>query len=265
VYEKPNAPRSIGGVLDDAIRIYREAGRTTWILALAVSLSALIPSFVWQMQVKSASPGSGRTALTMLPNSPTVWLSFLIAIPVYLIFYNALIANTNWIATGRATSACKAIEVGSRLLPRAFLLSVLVACIVIIGLILLVVPGVYWAGTLQLAFIALVVEDTSVSESMAVSRRLIKGHWWRAATLYSVVIVIALIVNFAVVFITAAVSAFLGAGGTTMLVVSQIVALIPGTLIAPLYPAVYVAMYYDLKLRKEGADLAGRVNALAPQ
>jgi hypothetical protein len=31
----------------------------------------------------------------------------------------------------------------------------------------------------------------------------------------------------------------------------------------PLVPAVLLTMYYDLKLRKEGTDLAGRVDALA--
>jgi hypothetical protein len=30
-------------------------------------------------------------------------------------------------------------------------------------------------------------------------------------------------------------------------------------------PAILLATYHDLKLRKEGADLASRVNALAPQ
>jgi hypothetical protein len=38
-----------------------------------------------------------------------------------------------------------------------------------------------------------------------------------------------------------------------------------GTVLMTFFPAVLVAMYYDLKLRREGADLASRVNALAPQ
>jgi hypothetical protein len=43
----------------------------------------------------------------------------------------------------------------------------------------------------------------------------------------------------------------------------QVISLLGNTLISPLYSAVLVAIYYDLKLRKEGADLAGRVSALA--
>jgi hypothetical protein len=36
-------------------------------------------------------------------------------------------------------------------------------------------------------------------------------------------------------------------------------------LLMSLLPAVQLAIFYDLKLRKEGADLSSRVNALAPQ
>jgi hypothetical protein len=46
-------------------------------------------------------------------------------------------------------------------------------------------------------------------------------------------------------------------------VLIQGISLLGNTLISPLYAAVLVAIYHDLKLRKEGADLAGRVSALA--
>ena len=130
------------------------------------------------------------------------------------------------------------------------LLGLLFVCIVAVGLVLLVVPGIYWAGTLLLAFVALVVEDAGVSQSMARSQGLIKGHWWRAATLVSYVVVIDLLAYLAVTMITAVVALLFGGGATVTLAISQLLSLATDTLIAPLYLAVYVALYYELEVRE---------------
>ncbi len=256
MYVKPTAPRSIREVFDDAIRIYKSTGRGTWTLALALQLVAAAPWFFWQQRFTPALSGNledapaALAALTASLGSPAVWLSVLIAIPIYLILYSALIAQINGVASAQAVSAGEAIGVGVRLLPRMLLLGLLFACIVAMGLVLLVVPGIYWAGTLLLAFVALVVEDASVSQSMARSRGLIKGHWWRAATLVSYVVVIDLLAYLAVTLITAAVALVFGIGATATLAVSQLLSLATDTLIAPLYLAVYVAMYYELNVRE---------------
>jgi hypothetical protein len=162
----------------------------------------------------------------------------------------ALIASINGVATARAVSTGTAIGLGFGKLPRAILLGVLVACIVLLGLVLLLVPGFYWAGTLSLAFIVLVVEDAGISQSMAGSRALIKGHWWRAATLISYIFVIAMLAYLAGLLVTGLVALGLGAGGSAMLIVSQLLTAAMGTVLTPLYCAIYVSLYYDLKLRK---------------
>jgi hypothetical protein len=260
---RPNEPRSISGVFEDALRIYRGIGRDTWLLAFALEFAAAVPSIAWQLHLMSALSSSLQDpmvvldALTKLPSSPLVWSLTLIAIPVYLILYNALIANVNWFALGRPAAAGRAIGVGLRTLPRALALGAVVTCIVAVGFLLLLVPGIYWAGTLQLAFIALVVEDTGVSQSMAASRSLIQGHWWRAATLLSYVIMIELLAYFAGTVVTAIAVRFFGADGSAALTAAQVISLAIDTLIAPLSAAVYVAMYHDLKLRKQAAGPAG--------
>jgi hypothetical protein len=271
MYEKPTAPRSIREVFADAMSIYKSTARSTWILAFTLELVATVPWFLWQRErapvlssdllsgdllsgdLLSGEPLSGTlpNVLTALPSSPTVWLAMLIAIPIYGILYSALIANVNGIATGQAASAAGAVRTGVRLLPRTLLLGFLVVCIVGAGLLLLLVPGIYWAVTLQLSFVALVVEEAGVSQSMARSRGLIKGHWGRAATLVSYVALINLAAYVAVSLITGIVGLIFGAGEASA--VSQLLSLAADTLVAPLYPAVFVAMYYDLKLRNAAA------------
>jgi hypothetical protein len=274
MYEKPTAPRSIREVFADAMSIYKSSARSTWMLAFTLELVATVPWFLWQRErapVLSSDLLSGDlvtgdllsgdlvsgtlpNVLTALPSSPTVWLAILIAIPIYGILYSALIANVNGIATGQAASAADAVRTGVRLLPRTLLLGFLVICIVGAGLLLLLVPGIYWAVTLQLSFVALVVEEAGVSQSMAQSRDLIKGHWGRAATLVTYVALINLAAYVAVSMISGIVGLIFGAGQASA--VSQLLSLAADTLVAPLYPAVFVAMYYDLKLRKGRAGLA---------
>ena len=270
MYAKPTAPRSVGEVFADAISIYKSSARSTWMLAFALEFVATVPWLIWQRERAPVLPsdllsddllssdllsgdllsGIATNVPAALPSSPTAWLAILIAIPIYGIFYSALIANVNGIATGQAASAAGAVRMGVRLLPRTLLLGFLVICIVGVGLLLLLVPGIYWAVTLQLSFVALVVEGAGVSQSMARSRGLIKGHWGRAATLVSYVALINVAAYLAVSLITAVVAQIFGAGGSLTSAVSQLLSLAADTLVAPLYPAVFVAMYYDLKLRE---------------
>jgi len=276
MYLKPTAPRSIREVFADGILIYKSAGRSTWMLALALELAATLPWLLWQREhapVLSSDllssdllsggllsgdlpSGAFPDVLTLLPSSPTVWLAVLVAIAIYGILYSALIANVNGLATGRPASAADAIRLGLRLLPKTLLLGFFVLFIVAVGLLLFLVPGIYWGVTLQLVFVVLVVEGTGVRQSMTHSRGLIKGHWGRAASLISYVVLVNLAAYVAVFLLTGIVVLMFGAGGSATSPVSQLLSLAADTLVAPLYAAVSVAMYYDLKLRKDRAGLA---------
>jgi hypothetical protein len=46
------------------------------------------------------------------------------------------------------------------------------------------------------------------------------------------------------------------------LIVTQLFSVLVGLLFTPLFLGGFLAMFYDLKLRLEGGDLAGRVEAL---
>jgi hypothetical protein len=79
-------------------------------------------------------------------------------------------------------------------------------------------------------------------------------------------LIIVIAVLFLVVGVIAGiVAAILGTKALATTALIQLISLLGNTLITPLYSAVAVSIYYDLKLRKEGADLAGRVHALAAQ
>jgi len=261
MYSQQSAPRSIGGVLDGAISLYRQCLPRSWPLAFVPELALSLLDAGSESQMRDAA-SAGLQAVFAVLRSPKFLLSTAAGMLLYLIFNYALIAHMNGIATGRPVSLRDSCSIGLRLLPRAFAATLLVALITALGCVLLVAPGIYWAGTLMLTFTALVVDRAGVFASMNISRRLIKGDWWRTMTIYSVVIIIAIVV-YIFMGLVIGLSAFLLGSGTPLAVgVERLTTLIVGTLMMMWYPPALLAIYYDLKSRRAGADLAQRESAL---
>ncbi len=284
MYAKATAPRSIGGVLDDAIRLYRASFAGAWPLALGGRLLLAAPLLILQFQFAGARTGDTQAMLAMF-KSPSTWLPYFAAAIVTIGFYNALLVQIDGFATARLQTFGRALGMGFRLLPRTlllFIVMVLAATLVgaavgfVFGLIgalastlvrfllvfLLVLLGIYAWGRAFLANVALVVEDAGVFKSLGMSWTLIGGHWWRTATVYTLAIIILLVFNIVIAVVDGLVGVVLHNSFGIAAVIGQLVAVAGGAVVMPFVPAVLLAMYYDLKLRKEGTDLAGRVNAL---
>ncbi|MFA6594072.1 MAG: YciC family protein [Candidatus Buchananbacteria bacterium] len=59
-----------------------------------------------------------------------------------------------------------------------FVVGLLFGLITIGGLILFIVPGIFWAVMFCLATVVLIFEDKPIIESLKRSRELTKGYWW---------------------------------------------------------------------------------------
>ncbi|MGB6309302.1 MAG: hypothetical protein WBF89_16065 [Steroidobacteraceae bacterium] len=287
MYAKPTAPRSIGGIVDDAVRLYRASFAKAWPLALCGQILIAAPTLIIQYQFIGVR-GRDPTAILALFKSPTVWLSYVVVVLLALGFYNALVALVNGFATEKLETAGRSVSVGFRLLPRSVLLFVVLAALLAVcgvgaGILMgissvfaspvlraILVIGVavvfiYVWGRVFLANIALIVQDAGIFKSIGISWALIKNYWWRTATVYTIALIMAMVFYAAIAALDALLGAVLHNSGALAVIVGQVVAVPTYAVLMSLLPAVQLAMYYDLKLRKEGADLASRVNALAPQ
>jgi len=292
VYVKPSAPHSIGGVLDDAIKLYREAFAKSWPIAFCGRLLIAVPGVILGLRFRSLSVAGNPQAVLAEFKSPVVWLSYLVLILVALGFYNALLVQVDGWANSRPGPARQSVATGFRLVPRTILLAVIMFAVLFAGglvvgilvaflaksasspvvtslitsviLIPFVLIAIYAWGRVFLSNVALVVEDAKATDALKISWSLIKNHWWRTATIYTVAIVIVAVFYVVIGILNAILVAMLGAFSFATLVLSQLVTIAGGTVFMSFVPAVLLSMYYDLKLRKEGTDLAGRVNALAP-
>jgi hypothetical protein len=218
-----------------------------------------------------------------LIKSPATWLTYLGILVLSALIYTALVLRVAAVANGTESSLGGALSSALRLLPRLlaqFLLIIAVAVVVGVALALLTVAGrmvaglvfivlffvlFYVLGRVFFASIVLMVDDAGPAESIAISWRLTKGYWWRCAGILLVLFIIGLVFSLVVGFISAAFGGALGATSLLATGVSQLISLLVNTVLGSLYPAVLIAILYDLKLRKEGGDLLGRVDALARQ
>jgi hypothetical protein len=262
MYVQPSAPRTIGGVLDDAFRLYASSLPRFWPLALVSAVLMAIPSLFFELamlNVPSRSPQAMIGAMT----SPGLGLAYIVVSLLYLLVYTAMISAINGTALGRQDALGDSLRVGVRLMPRTFASGILFALMIGVGTLLLVIPGIYLWGIYQLVFVAIVVEDSGVKDSFGISRRLIKGYWWRSTTITSVSIVIVMVFSLLAASLGALLAALVGVNTVAGIVTKALVGGVINLFVYALMPCFLVAMYYDLKLRHEGGDLAARVDALA--
>ncbi len=270
---KPVAPKSIGGVLDTAIRIYTRSLLPCMPLVVVGAVLAAIPALLMSDVQQQAAAGDAMAALDLFM-SRKMWLVFPLAIVVYTAIGGALIAQVDAIARGERLKAGAALGLGLQRLPTMLGVTILVGLMAGIGMLLLLIPGIYVAVVFMLASLLPILERAGVAESLSISSRLIRGNWWRSFTIVLVAVAI-IYVLFLVVGIIVGVVTAMGIGGgsagTTPAAAADSfgfqMAKLAITTIGNLFtmtflPSVLLAVYYDLKLRNEGADLASSVGAL---
>jgi hypothetical protein len=282
VYVKPSAPRNIGGVLDDSIRLYREGFKKTWPLALAAQLLIGVPTLLVRLKIA----GSGMTnpqALLATYMSPGIWLPYLAGAIASIGFYNAIILQLSRLYQGEVLPPGRALADGYRLLPRVILLSLAFAlCAIIIGvffavafkasigvrvvLSIVALPiAVYLMGRVYLTHVALIADDMGVFKSVETSWTLTRGRWWRGVTIYSVVALIAIVFYVVIGFVAGLITVAFGPSSAAGVGLTELVSVLGASVVFPLITAAVLSIYYDFQVRSEGSDLATRVNALAPQ
>ncbi len=135
-------------------------------------------------------------------------------------------------------------------LGRVFLVSVAVGLRVLLGFMLLVVPGIVFLCQLYVAVPAAVVEPDVGLEAIPRSRALTAGNRWGIF----VIVLVGLLVTIAVGGV-AGVLALLGASALPGPAVAVLVTAI-GALASPFGACAAAVAYHDLRVAKEGVDTA---------
>lgn len=264
----PTSPRPIGGVLDNAFRLYRHAFVPALPLALVVAVVTTvlgIMAAVYAPQATVDDPMAGLKVYTI----PTILGGYLLAMLIMLVVYGALFARIDAVARGEQMSVGEAFGAGVNSSARLLGVGILLTIMLVIGTLLLVIPGIYLWGVFQLAVIPPVLERAGVLESFGISQRLVKGNWWRVFLIVLVAFCILMVLSVVVGVVAGVIAAIAGPvepgsfGPTALL--SQVLSGLVNLITLAFFPSVMLAVYYDLKLRKEGTDLAGKLGELNPR
>jgi hypothetical protein len=275
MYQAPTSPQSIGGVLDNGFKLFRESFVQVFLLAAATSLIVAPMNYV--------APYFASNGITGSAVGTVIGGGLLLAL-IALVVFSAIVARIDGVARGTTVSVGDALSIGIGRLPAmigSWLVLVIAAfvCAIPIGIaaaagpvaaagvgLLVVIVGLIAMIWFVFSPYAVVVERVGPLRSFGYSRAIVRGHWWRTAALLTIIGIILLVV-YAVIGMVASVSVFtnpetLSTGQLPWYVHFVISPLLSG-IGAPLGYALLLAIYYDLKLRHEGADLAARIAAPA--
>ncbi len=261
MYSQPSAPKAIGGVLDDAIKLYRECLPRSWPLALAPEVAVTLLQINLLSRLHLTTTTDPKVLFALL-QSPIFATSVVIGLAIVMVFNYALIDHMHAIATRRPASLGHSVGVGLRMLPKAVVTACVVGLATGLGFVLFIVPGIYLAGAWVLTFVAMVVGDAGIFESIRISHRLIKGHWWHAMTIYSVAMLIAIVFYVVLALMTGFSGTLEPSGGALNIGLQRLSSVTISALLALWFPAVLLSLYYDLQLRRDGADLSRRIDSL---
>ncbi|MGH8993954.1 MAG: hypothetical protein ACRDZ7_20785 [Acidimicrobiia bacterium] len=142
-------------------------------------------------------------------------------------------------------------------------LSILMGVGLTVGFALCLVPGVWLAVGWSLALVALLAEEQSATGALRRSYRLVKGRWWATFG----VLLIALLLNMVVdqiVSIPFAIGSIFSPNSGLGFGLSALANIISDVITTPFVAAVFVLVYFDLRVRKEGFDLALLAQAMGP-
>jgi ABC-type Fe3+ transport system permease subunit len=125
--------------------------------------------------------------------------------------------------------------------------------------------------SLGLCFNTALFEGKGPVDALTESHRLVWGNWWRTAAILTVGVIIIMVIYLiagVIIGVLAPIMVFGGGGTENALLISLISSLLIGVLtsllVTPFYIGLAISIYWDLKLRKDGGDLAARVGALNP-
>jgi hypothetical protein len=232
-------PRDITALFGDALRVYRaNAGALLLVSAVIVVPAELVVSGIGLEQLTGPYDDSPTVAETIIPTA----VSFLVVAP--LITATCIYALRD-VAAAIRPRAGRALAAGLDAFRPIFFAVVLAAAGITLGLLVLIVPGLFLAVRWYFVPQAVVIENARGPRALTTSGRIVEGFWWRACGLILLANVAAsvpgliLVVPFGVV-----------AQSTDRAVWSLLGQMAAQTLATPFVALVSTLLYYDLRARK---------------
>jgi hypothetical protein len=254
-------PLSLGELLDRTFFLYRKH----FLVFVGIIAFPYLVLLAFQLAGAVAQPGKHGGALLQL-----VWslLSIALTLGVLAVSQGATVIAVSQVHLGRPVSIAEAFAgIKGRVLYVA-LIMIGVWVGIGVGLVLLVLPGIYlalmWALTIPVA----VLEDKGLRDSVERSAELTKGHRGRVFVVYFLFLLLTYAVYLAWEFPILAFVGVLARNSRPQdlpmwtLIAIPIGSFLSQCLVGPLMTIAFSLFYYDERVRKEAFDLQHMMTAL---
>ncbi|HTX23954.1 MAG TPA: hypothetical protein VMD03_04810 [Steroidobacteraceae bacterium] len=250
----PSRPQSIGEVLDTGFKIFQ----TTLLPCLPYGVTWVVVGQLATLHDLAA----GRPLRAFGGSDPIGWLWFALSIVLALAIWSLLILRQSALASGRTSSLAGELRITLERLPQLVALLLVAAAACAVGLLLLVLPGLYLAVAFTLAVPALLARRLGPIAALRYAARLLYGHFWRTTLILSIALVVTLALYTVVATITLLACTL---GGVTdvavVTAVSRAAGIALGAVAAPFGCAIILAIFGELGARREGPELERRMAA----
>ena len=258
-------PLAIGGVLDAGIKLIR----STYVGMLPTAALAAIPYALISSMINSAvgvTPGEVADPEQVMADMGTMFM-LMPLMYVALSFLLAAITHRGvMLANGAAGSLAEDMLEGAKKMIPLTLLMIGFILAVGLGSLLLLIPGLILAVTLCLFFYVPFMEpEQSIWSSLRRSHQLVwGGNWWRTLLIVTVITILGMVLSMLFYLVIGAIAVVeIQDGASTGLTIMEFFAGWLSMLIyMPFFVCMSLALYNDLRLRKEGGDLDARLEEL---
>jgi hypothetical protein len=275
----PLRPLAVSDILDGTFKVIRRNPRVTLGLSALVAVIQVIGTAGFQVAIfhqvsqirinNATNPHDQSANLAPLLSELTAAFSLLIIGAVL----GAILTGMLTIVITQDVLGVRlgAGEVWRRVKGRMWALiglSLLTSLAQVVGLALCLAPGIWLWGIWAVAVPALMVEGTTVRGALGRSRHLVEGTFWRVWGIRALGALLVGIVNSIITIPFTALGLALSGGGldtltgrsatlpVAYLVVTSIGSVVSVTFTAPVRAGIDALLYVDLRMRKEGMDIA---------
>jgi hypothetical protein len=255
----PLRPLGVGEILDGAITTIRAHAKP--ILGVSAMVAAISELLILGLQWGLLGPAG------LDPNAPNEVLFASAGITAVVdLFTQLLVSAFVTVVVGRAVLGQSIgfggawSEVRPRLLPLLGLM-LIYSLLVMITTPLLLIPAIWLAVRYVLAGPALVLERAPIRQSLHRSSQLVRGSWWRIFGILVLATIISVIITLIIEMLFGTISGVVdpGTGDAASAVASTLVmtlgVVIGKTITYSFVNAVYVLLYVDQRIRREGLDI----------
>lgn len=232
-------PRSATEILDTSFRFYRAH------FANLLVLSALL--LVPPVLITAISPESIQKVIQAAGN-----VMFLVCQGAIAVLVAAALEDDRSLSAGEVLR-----ELGSRA-GSVIAVSFMSGILIVFGFLLLVIPGILIAVWTAVATPVAAIEGLRNSDALKRSRDLTRGQFWHVLGTSLLAWVIVMVFVFGAAIVLGLVLSMFG-------LPDRVTEMLGSMLMVPLFPLIGVTtslLYYDLRVRSEGADVQAMVEAL---